>query len=121
MRQTPMEPITYEGRRFRGVTNTGSGEVGQQTVFAYHQRGAVVWATYEGGGVRFGTLVATVGRNGELDMRYSHVNEAGELMTGTCRSEPERLADGRLRLHEAWQWTSGDGTSGRSIVEEIGP
>jgi hypothetical protein len=24
-----------------------------------------------------------------------------------------------LRLHEQWQWTSGDGSAGQSIVEEI--
>lgn len=113
--------IDYDGRRFRGVTNTGSGDVGTHTVFDYRQRGDVVWATYEGGGVRLGTLVATVDAGGRLDMRYSHVNEAGVLMTGECRSEPERLPDGRIRLHESWRWTSGDRSSGRSVVEEIAP
>jgi hypothetical protein len=52
-------------------------------------------------------------------MRYQHVNARGELMTGQCRSTPEVLPDGRLRLRESWQWTSGDGTSGESVVEEI--
>jgi hypothetical protein len=65
----------------------------------------VAWAAYAGGGVRWGTLVARVAADGALDMRYSHVNEAGELMTGRCRSVPETLPDGRLRLHETWQWT----------------
>jgi hypothetical protein len=27
--------------------------------------------------------------------------------------------DGRLRLHERWQWTSGDGASGESVIEEV--
>jgi hypothetical protein len=40
-------------------------------------------------------------------------------MTGICRSTPEILPDGRIRLHEKWQWTSGDRSSGESIVEEI--
>ncbi len=52
-------------------------------------------------------------------MRYQHVNRDGELMTGHCRSTPELLPDGRLRLHESWQWTSGDGSRGESIIEEI--
>ena len=67
-----------------------------------------------------GTLVATVDAEGRLDMRYSHVNEAGELKTGACVSTPERLPDGRLRLHERWRWTSGPG-EGQSVVEEVEP
>ena len=113
-----MNQIDYDGRRFCGVTNTANGEASDQTVFHYRQRGDVVWATYEGGGVRFGTLVASVDANGALDMRYSHVNYGGILMTGECRSTPETLPDGRLRLHERWRWTSGDRSEGESVVEE---
>lgn len=40
-------------------------------------------------------------------------------MTGICRSTPEILEDGRIRLHEEWIWTSGDQSSGKSIIEEI--
>jgi hypothetical protein len=46
------------------------------------------------------------------------VNIQGELMTGICRSTPEILPDGRIRLHESWQWTSGDESRGFSVVEE---
>ncbi len=113
--------VNYDGRRFRSVENSETGEVGPETVFGYRQDGDdVVSATYEGGGVRFGTLIATVDDEGNLDARYGHVNASGELMTGECRSTPEALPDGRIRLHEEWRWTSGDGSSGRSIVEEIG-
>lgn len=54
-----------------------------------------------------------------LDARYQHVNEDGELRTGMCRSTPEVLEDGRVRLNEKWKWTSGDGSSGESVVEEV--
>ena len=114
-----MNKIDYNDRRFRPVVNADNGEVDGGTLFHYRQRGDVVWATYEGGGVRFGTIVATADGAGRLDMRYAHVNEAGELMTGVCHTEPEMLADGRLRLHERWRWTSGDQTAGESIVEEV--
>jgi hypothetical protein len=112
--------IDYDGRRFRLVENSGTGEVGPGTVFGYRQDGDVVSAAYEGGGVRFGALVATADDGGNLDVRYGHVNASGGLMTGECRSTPEVLTDGRLRLHEEWRWTSGDRSSGRSVVEEIG-
>jgi hypothetical protein len=57
--------------------------------------------------------------HGQLDMRYHQVNRSGALQTGVCQSIPEMLPDGRVRLHETWQWTSGDASSGHSVVEEI--
>ena len=67
--------------------------------------------------MRFGSLVARVEPDGRLDMRYQHWG-AGGVRTGQCRSTPEWLADGRLRLHDEWQWTNGDGMAGREIIKE---
>jgi hypothetical protein len=114
-----MNDINYNHRFFAPVTNTENGEVDSSTLFHYRQEGDIVWATYEGGNVRFGTLIATVDQSGCLEMRYSHVNRNNELMTGECRSVPEVLPDRRLRLHERWHWTSGDLSHGESIVEEV--
>lgn len=114
-----MTAISYDGRRFRATANSASGEVSGETVFEYHQHGSVVWATYRGGDVLFGTLVATVDEDGLLDMRYQHVNAQGDLMTGICHTTPDLLPDGRLRLRERWRWTSGDRSEGTSTLEEI--
>lgn len=114
-----MPHISYDNKRFTSVSNSETGEVDDETVFYYRQDGDIVWATYTGGAIAFGTLVATVDDAGCLDMRYSHVNRDGELMTGKCRSTPEVLPDRRIRLHEQWQWTSGDLSAGESIVEEV--
>ena len=111
--------FSYDGRVFRPLSNSETGEVGDATLFRYHQKDDLVWAEYSGGQIRFGTLIAKLLEDGSLDMRYQHINVNGELMTGTCRSTPELLPDGRLRLHEKWQWTSGDLSSGESVVEEI--
>ncbi len=111
----------YDNKTFRSVTNTTNGEVGGDTVFHYHQQDRIVWAEYAGGAIVRGFLIATVQADDRLDMRYQHVNRRGELMTGRCHSTPERLPDGRLRLHERWQWTSGDESSGESIVDEVPP
>lgn len=115
----PPGPINYDGRRFRGIENSDTGEVSHRTTFHYRQKDDLVWATYEGGSIRLGTLVATVGEDGSLDMRYNHVSVDGALCTGTCRSQPEVLPDGRVRLYEAWIWTSGREGSGTSVVEEF--
>jgi hypothetical protein len=52
--------IHYDGRTFRSVSNSPSGEVTAATLFNCHQVGDVVWATYAGGPITFGTLAATV-------------------------------------------------------------
>ncbi|QJD79950.1 n-acetylglutamate synthase [Spirosoma rhododendri] len=109
----------YDGKTFRSVTNTANGEVSGDTLFHYHQADTIVWAEYGGGAIVRGTLIATVAPDNSLDMRYQHVNTAGELMTGRCQTTPETLPNGRLRLHEHWQWTSGDGSMGESIVDEV--
>jgi hypothetical protein len=36
-----------------------------------------------------------------------------------CTSTPEILPDGRIRLHEKWQWTVDESSEGESIVEEV--
>ena len=79
----------------------------------------MVWAEYSGGEIARGQLIAICGDDGVLDMRYQHINMRGQLMTGICRSTPEILPDGRLRLHEQWQWTSGDRSSGESVIDEV--
>ena len=114
-----MAGINYNGRTFRSFSNTSEGEVDARTTFRYRQMGDIVWAEYAGGRIRFGQLIGLVLPDDKLELRYQHVNEAGELMTGLCLSTPEVLPDRRLRLRESWQWTCGDRASGESIVEEI--
>ena len=40
--------------------------------------------------------------------------------SGRCHSRIEVLDDGRLRMHETWEWTSQPG-NGTSVIEEIRP
>jgi Domain of unknown function (DUF3291) len=114
------EPVSYDCLSFRSLENP-DGEVDGETRFFYRQRGSRVWATYRGGAIAFGSLVAAAAGDGRLDMRYQHVNRDGEWRAGQCRSTPERLPDGRLRLHESWQWTTGAVGQGQSMVEQVSP
>lgn len=111
--------LNYNNRYFRPVVNTDNGEVSGDTLFHYHQKDNLVTAEYQGGDVKQGHLIATMDEQGRLDMRYHHLNVQGELQTGVCHSVPEILPDGRIRLHEKWQWTSGDRSEGASVVEEV--
>ena len=111
--------INYHNKTFRSVSNTSNGDVGNETFFYYQQQDYIVTAHYSGGSVVKGQLIAIVDEAGHLNMRYQHINTDGKLMTGLCHSTPEILPNGKLRLHESWQWTCGDLTSGTSVIEEI--
>jgi hypothetical protein len=110
--------INYDNRVFKSVQNSETGEVSSETTFYYHQKDDLVWAEYAGGDIVFGNLIAKVLENDSLEMRYQHLNKKGELMTGKCVSVPEIMNNGKIRLHETWQWTSGDFSNGSSVVEE---
>jgi hypothetical protein len=111
--------IDYDDRFFRAVSNSANADVGTETTFHYRQHADIVWGTYEGGAVAQGTLIARVARDGSLDMRYQHVTTSGMIKTGRCASRLEILVDGRIRLHEQWQWLEGGSESGESVLEEV--
>lgn len=125
--------LLYENRILVSKSNTPNGEVSPLTTFHYSQSPStphIVSAAYSGGSIVKGHLIGTVDlAEGSLEasgpgdnvlrMVYHHVNEKGEIMTGKCVSTPEVLEDGRLRLHEEWEWTSGGVGKGASVVEEV--
>ena len=111
--------MNYNGRTFRPVSNTENGETSGETLFRYKQVGNILTSEYAGGRIKQGHLIGLVDDAGIIDMRYHQVNDKNELMTGVCRSVPEILSNGKIRLHEEWKWTSGDGSQGRSIIEEV--
>jgi heme-degrading monooxygenase HmoA len=113
--------IDLDGRTFATACNTDNGDADGATRFEYRQQGGRIWAIYRGGKVRFGSLVAAARPGGRLDMRYHHVGADDCIRTGLCVSTPELLPDGRVRLVEEWQWTNGDHSRGRSILEEVAP
>jgi hypothetical protein len=110
--------MNYHDKKFRPISNTENGETSNETLFHYKQVGNILTSEYSGGKIKCGHLIALVDDKGNIDMRYHQVNENGELMTGICKSTPELLPNGKIRLHESWEWTSGDKSKGNSIIEE---
>lgn len=111
--------MNYHNKKFRPISSTSNSETSEGTLFHYQQNGKILSATYTGGAILHGHLIGIVDADGRIDMRYHQVNSNGELMTGTCVSLPEVLPSGKIRLHESWTWTSGDQSSGTSILEEV--
>lgn len=111
--------INYNNKTFRPIQNSENGETTEETIFEYKQKGNILTSEYWGGQIKKGHLIGLVDEKGHIQMRYHQVNEKDELMTGNCYSKPEILENGKIRLHETWEWTSGDKSKGQSIIEEI--
>ena len=111
--------MNYNNKKFRVVQNAGNGETSKETIFTYKQKGTILTSEYKGGQIVKGHLIGLVDEHGNIEMRYHQVNLKGELMTGICYSKPEIEVNGKITLYENWTWTSGDKTSGMSVLEEV--
>lgn len=111
--------MNYNNKSFRPVSTTENGETSNETVFKYIQTEDVLTSEYSGGRIKKGHLIGIVDKAGCIRMSYHQVNTDGKIMTGICKSTPEILENGKIRLHEDWKWTSGDFSEGKSIIEEI--
>ena len=111
--------MNFHNKIFRPIQNTDNGEVSGETLFHYKQEGRILTCSYSGERIISGHLIGLVNDDGVIDMRYHQVNDRGELMTGICKSTPEVLPNGKIRLYEVWEWTSGDNSKGESILVEI--
>lgn len=111
--------INYHNKTFSPQSNSDNGEVDAETLFHYQQEGNILSCSYSGNSIEKGHLIGLVAVDGSINMRYHQVNKKGEIMTGTCQSTPEILPDGRIKLHEQWQWTSGDQSAGNSVLIEV--
>lgn len=111
--------MNYNGKKFRVVSNSANGETSNETIFEYKQNGNILTSEYSGGKIKLGHLIGIVSEDGIIEMSYHQVNLNDEIMTGICKSTPEVLSNGKIRLHEQWQWTCGDKSKGNSILEEV--
>jgi len=111
--------MNYNNKIFKAVQNSENGETSAETIFKYQQEGEILTSEYSGGQIKKGHLIGLVDQLGNIEMRYHQINTKGELMTGICFSKPEIMQNGKVRLHETWEWTSGDKSKGNSILEEV--
>lgn len=108
--------ISLHNKKFKAAQNSENGEVSEETIFHYRQQGDIIWATYEGGDVYFGTLSGRIQAD-KLFFQYQHQNRQGEYVNGECHTEIKLIA-GRVELHETWQWKCRDFSSGTSVLVE---
>ncbi len=113
-----MPTLDLNNRKFTALFNSVHGQVNQETIFTYHQKGEMIWATYSGGEVKIGTLSGQFIDDTRLYFHYGHWDLDGNYRSGKCHSEITVLADGRLRIHEEWVWDD-ESKKGESTLVEI--
>ena len=109
----------YHDKKFAAVSNSEHGEVNPTTIFHYTVEGTILKGTYEGGEIVSGHILGVVHEAGDLEFLYHHLNIRGELKAGQCKSRPEILPNGSIRLYEIWQWFDENKSNGTSVLEEI--
>lgn len=111
--------MNYHNKKFKSVQFSKNSEIDKETIFNYQQIGKILTCKYKSKTIKTGHLIGKVDDLGNIEMSYHQINKNDELMTGKCFSKPEILANGKIRLLEKWQWTSGDLSEGTSVLEEI--
>ncbi len=111
--------MNYNSKRFKPVSSSQNSEVSGDVIFEYKQEGNRLSCDYFGSSIIQGHLLGLVDEHGNIEMYYHQINLKGILMSGICTSKPEIMKNGKVRLREQWQWTSGDKSFGESILEEI--
>lgn len=110
--------INYHNRVFMALSNSENGQVDESVRFYYFQKDKLLYGYYEGGEIVYGQIIGKVDNSGNIEMRYQHLDQEGKFRTGICHSIPT-IVDGLIQLEEAWQWTNGDRSSGKSTLIEI--
>ena len=111
--------MNYNNKIFKPVSNSDNGEVTTDMRFHYKQEDNILTCSYHGEQIKHDHLIGIVDSDGRIDMRYHQINSAGKIMTGICKSTPTTIPNGKIRLLEEWQWTSGDHSKGTSVLEEV--
>ena len=110
--------MNYNDKKYRPISNTENRETSNESLFFFFLVGNILTSEYSGGKIKYGHLIGLVDHLGNIEMSYHQLNDKDELMTGICKSIPEILENGKIRLHESWKWTSGDKSEGNSVIEE---
>jgi hypothetical protein len=116
-----MTPPRLTGRTFRALSNSGHGQSNSATEMQFTGDEDYITATYAGGGVRLGQVLARRSSDDGLDMHYHAGSTSGEIRAGHGRATFVADGQGKMRMFIEWQWLTGDHAPGHSEWVEVWP
>jgi hypothetical protein len=111
--------MNLNNKYFKPLSSSINSDIDVSTVFHYRQNDDIVWATYSGNNIRFGTLVGSFINNEKFKFNYQQIDNENNVKTGKCISDISVLKDGKLKIIENWEWTCGDFTKGKSSLIQV--
>jgi len=102
----------------RTVQTASGGVVDPETELVFEQVGESFSARYRGGAIFDGLLVGRVLGAGSVEFRYVQADKTGRIDQGVSTGVVSRLADGRVRLVETFEWITRPG-GGVNVFEEV--
>ena len=111
-----MKKIDFHNKSFSLIENSEKGTVNKDTIFEFQQAGDLVTATYYGGPVKMGKIIALL-KNDTLDMRYHCVTSENDLKAGKAIAKIAQTDLGKIKLTLHWEWL--DSTNEKGISEYL--
>ncbi|MFK7915977.1 MAG: hypothetical protein AB8B93_18840 [Pseudomonadales bacterium] len=106
--------LNLAGKTFRAQAETAQGTVDTETTMVFTQDTDVILATYQGGSIVTGYVLARWTGTMQVAMCYHCLTASDALQAGKGKARFDRTSDGRLAMRLDWQWLTGDRTRGES-------
>lgn len=112
-----MKTIDFNNKTFLLVDNSDHGTVNNDTVFRYQQKNAIITATYDGGSIKYGKILAKQ-VNTRLEMLYHCVTTQNELKAGKAVADISFSPNNKIILRLQWEWLNNNKEKGTSTYLE---
>ncbi len=108
-----MSRFNFNNKIFTLVENSENGSANERTIFKYKQEGSLVTAAYNGGGIKYGKIIAKLEDN-TLKMLYQCLTNEGKLQAGKATAKITLNEKNKIRLSLDWEWLDKNDEKGTS-------
>lgn len=113
-----MPQFNFHKKQFALLLNSSAGTVNKETIFRYQQQDDLVTADYQGGGIRYGKIIARL-KDDQLHMYYQCLTDDNEFKAGRAIAQVSLNEQGKIKLALDWEWLGGHQGSGTSAYLEL--
>lgn len=114
-----MTTFNLNQKRFRPVANSKEGEVNETTIFDYTEYNGIIRATYQGGTIQSGHILAQWQSDNRISMLYHCLTTANQLKAGKAIAILSKGSDGLMEMDLVWEWLEEGAGKGLSKYKEI--